>query len=115
MGFNAYDYITKFNQSWVVGMNQIAYFAPVQLMERVVIQTRILEWNKTDMLMEFLMWNNDKSRLKSMFWSRMVYYDLKTQKRVEHSTYLNELFGPYEEPLPTNMIFEERVKSIPKK
>ena len=38
------------------------------------------------------MWNSDKSILKSIFWSKFTYYDLKQQCKADHSPELNELF-----------------------
>ena len=114
-GFNMYDYQKETGKNWVIGMNQIAYFRPAHLMEKVIVQSTILEWNPSDYLMELLMWNEAKTQLKALLWCRMIHFDFKTNKRAYHDDFLNQKLGLFVNPLPKQMTFEERVKTIKKK
>ncbi len=115
LGFDMYQYQKEANKNWVIGMNQIAYFRPAFLMEKVIVQSTILEWNPTDYLMEMYMWNTDKTQMKALFWCRMIHFDFTTNKRATHNPFLNEKLGIHENPLPQSMTFEERVKTIEKR
>lgn len=109
---NIYAYGKQHGKSWVVGQNQIAYLKPAMLMETVVIQSTVLELSDTDILVEMLMWNKDKTQLKSVLWSRFVHFNLATQKRDTHSKELMEYFTPLVNPLAEKMDFEQRVAQL---
>jgi YbgC/YbaW family acyl-CoA thioester hydrolase len=111
-GFDVFEYTKKTAKSWVVGLNQIAYFSPALLMENVTIQTSLLEWNTYDILVEMQMWNANKSKCKAVLWTKFVHFDFKTQKKTEHSSYLNSLFANKVNNLPQKISFEERIKEI---
>lgn len=110
--FDVYRYAKKTGRSWLVTQNQIAYFNPAQLMEKVIILSTILEWNASDILVEMLMWNEEKTLLKSVLWTTFTHYDLIHQKRSKHNAYLNEKFSEYENPLPSPLRFEQRIVNI---
>jgi acyl-CoA thioester hydrolase len=114
-GFDIYDHAAKTGESWVVAQNQIAYFAPVCAMEKVLIQSSILEWNTSDVLVEMQMWNEVCSKMKALLWTRYVHVNLRTQKRTPHSEYVNRLFKQWENPLLRKVAFEERVLSLKEK
>lgn len=109
---NIYAYGKQHGKSWVVGQNQIAYLKPAMLMETVVIQSTVLELTDTDILVEMMMWNKDKTQLKSVLWSRFVHFNLATQKRDMHSKELMEYFMPLVNPLNEKMDFEQRVGQL---
>ena len=115
LDFDMYQYQKQTGKNWVIGMNQIAYFKPCHLMEKVVVQTTILEWNPTDYLMEMYMWNEAKTQMKALFWCRMIHFDFTTNKRATHDDYLNQKLGILVNPLSETMTFEERVKTIKKR
>ncbi len=109
---NIYAYGKQQGKSWVVGQNQIAYLKPATLMETVVIQSTVLELNDTDILVEMLMWNKDKTQLKSVLWSRFVHFNLVTQKRDTHSKELMDYFTPLVNALEEKVDFEQRVVQL---
>ena len=78
-------------------------------METVVIQSTVLELTDTDILVEMLMWNKDKTQLKSVLWSRFVHFNLVTQRRDTHSKELMDYFTPLVNPLQEQVDFEQRV------
>ena len=115
LGFDMYQYQKETQKNWVIGMNQIAYFRPGFLMEKVVIQSTIIEWNPTDYLMEMYMWDVEKTQMKALFWCRMIHFDFTTNKRATHDAFLNQKLGIHVNPLSQPMTFEERVRTIKKK
>ena len=115
LGFNVYEYAEKTGKSWVVGQNQIAYFFPARLMEKVFIQSVILEWNASDILIEMRMWNESKTKLKSILWTRFVHYDLKNLSKTEHSAELQSQFQENISATHKPITFEERVLAVRKK
>lgn len=114
-GFNTYEYAQKTGRSWVIGQNQIAYFSPAFLMEKVLIQSVILEWNYSDILIEMRMWNEQKTKLKSILWTRFVHFDLKNLSKTEHTPELRLQFQENISKTHTNITFDERVLYIRKK
>lgn len=108
-GFDIYDHAARTGESWVVAQNQIAYFSPAKPMEKVLIQSSILEWSSSDILVEMQMWNEACNKIKALLWTRYAHFDLRQQKRISHSDHLNSLFGPLENALPHKMTFDERV------
>ena len=101
-------------KSWVVASNQIAYIRPAFLMENVVIDSQLLRYSNTNLLVEMRMWNSDKTELKAIMWSTFVHFNLLKLKTEMHSKSLMDLFenavNPVEE---TN--FESRVSHFKNK
>ena len=110
--FNPYTYAQQKLLSWVVTQNQIAYLRPALLMEKVVIQSRVLKFDVRDILVEMTMWDIDKKVLKSIIWTTFTHYNFKTSKAEIHSQELIDQFKPLEDPLEKEISFEERVKEV---
>jgi len=98
--------------SWVVAQNQVAYLAPAMLMETVVIQTRLLASDEKTLLLEALMWDEQKTVLKAILWCTFVHYDLKTKRSLFHSDELMTLLKQIQNPYNGPMNFENRVRSM---
>ena len=112
MGFNIYEFATQTGLSWVVGKNQIAYLRPAMLMETVVIDSTILRLDVRDLLVELKMWNDSRTRLKSLLWTQFVHVNLNTQKPEVHSTELMERFRPLVNPMKKEISFDERIEEL---
>jgi acyl-CoA thioester hydrolase len=80
-------------------------------MEEVVIETQLLMFTDSIIKVEMKMWNADKTVLKSIFWNTFVYFDIKLQKKTEHSQDLIDLFTEIVNPIEET-IFEKRVYAI---
>jgi len=111
-GFSPYVYARDKGLSWVVGQNQIAYLKPAMLMETVVITSTILSLRERDILVEMMMWDQEKTQLKSVLWTVFVHYNFKTGKSEQHAPELIEYFSPFEQPLPGELSFEQRVQQL---
>jgi acyl-CoA thioester hydrolase len=110
--FNPYDYAKEKLLAWVVTQNQISYLRPALVMEKVVIQSRVLKFEQRDIQIEMTMWDLEKKVLKSIMWSVLTHYNFKTAKSEIHSQELIDKFKPLEDPLDREMSFEERVREV---
>lgn len=110
--FDIYVLAQEQSVGWVTAQTQISYLAPALLMEEVMIQTQLLSYTDKRLWFEAIMWNQDKSHIKAVMWTRLVHYNLKTQKSHLHSTSLMAFFDQIVNPLPVEVNFEQRVKTI---
>ena len=110
-GLNIFEEIKKTGKGWVVGSNQIAYIKPANLMEEILVETKLIHFNKNAIRVEMKMYNADKTQLKSLLWIRFIYIDVRSQKMAEHGS---ELIKLYEEVLVPQeaATFEERSEQI---
>lgn len=112
MNFNIYHFAQQQGVGWVVSKNQIVYIKPAFLMETVIIDSSLLRLGETDLLVEMKMWNEGKDKLKSVLWSNFVHINMKTYKPESHSDDLFNTFKPFENPIPSNIGFDERVNEL---
>ena len=100
-------------KSWVVGSNQIAYIKPAFLMEDVVIDSQLFEFNDSTLKVELRMWNHSKTKIKAVMWSSFVHFNLIKQVREIHNEDLMNLFKSVVNPIDSNT-FEDRISSFKK-
>ena len=78
--------------SWVVSKTQIAYVRPVQVMEEVLIRTRLIHFAETSLVVEGLMMDKEARHLKSIIWFEFVYISLVNGRPAKHDNRLMDLF-----------------------
>ncbi len=100
--------------AWVVSQHKIAYLKPALTMEKVIIESTIVEWNANNTLVEFKMWNKEKTKLKALMWTYFHYYNLVTQKSDLHPEDINTKFKLLENTEITPRVFEERLLQFKK-
>lgn len=98
--------------AWVVAQNQISYLFPAEVMETIVIQTRLINFTEKSLLVEAIVWNYDKTQIKAVMWSKLIHYQLQTKKSHLHSEAFIQFFNEICYPLPNEENFEERVKQL---
>ncbi|WP_428223999.1 acyl-CoA thioesterase [Flavobacterium sp.] len=113
--FDVYQMAKETGLSWVVAQNQIAYLFPAFLMEEVIIETQLFQVSEKALMIEAKMWDNKKEILKTVLWTKLVHYDLKTNRSAVHSEELMTFFGQIVKPLEKELSFEERLEEIRKK
>ncbi len=96
---------------WVTGSNQIIYLKPADTNETVVIQSQIIKVTGLSTLVEFRMYNESKTQLKSVMWSKFIHIDMKTMRSTQHSNEFMKLFDQICLPVEAQT-FEERIKRI---
>ena len=99
---------------WVTGSNNIVYLKPANLSEIVIIQSQIIKLTPLSTLVEFRMYNDDKTQLKSVMWSNFVHISMKTMRSIKHSDEYKSLFESILLPIKEST-FEERVKALLRK
>jgi len=93
-------------KSWVTSSNQIAYLRPALLMETVVIESQLINYDQSNLQAEMRMYNEDKTQLKAILWGVFVHYNFVTKKREIHSDKMMTLFSDVVN------IFDERLKTL---
>lgn len=112
-----FDYLNIANThgvGWVTGSNQIIYLKSANLAEIVNIESQIITVSKLSTMVEFRMYNEDKSVLKSMMWSKFIHIDMKSMKLTKHSEEHMNLFNSIHLPV-AEKDFDTRVKLILKR
>jgi len=66
----------------VVTQNQIAYLKPAVLNEKVIVESMLIHIEKHSVIVELKMWNEKKTHLKSVMWSKFVSIDVRTGKKI---------------------------------
>lgn len=110
--FDIYQLLQKQGIGWVAAQTQISYLHPAYLMEEITIQTRLIGCGEKSLLLEALVWNDDKTVLKAVMWGKLVHFSLITKKSQEHSPQLMEFFQSIVHPLEQQPDFESRVEAL---
>lgn len=109
-----YTMALKEGVSWVVASNQISYLRPALMMENVIIESQVISYTTKSLQVELRMYNEDKSELKSVMWSKFVHFNMKTQRTHEHAERFMKLFEEAHMPVDET-IFESRIKAMIKR
>lgn len=96
---------------WVVGSNQISYLKPAYTMEMICIESQLINYSSQSIQVELRMYNESKTELKSVMWSKFVHIKMKTQGSTQHATNYMQLFESVHLPV-SEVIFEDRMKAI---
>lgn len=112
--FDIYKLAMEKGLGWVSAQTQISYLVPAYLMEEIIIQTQLIAYSNKSLHLEALVWNFDKTIIKAVMWTKLVHFNLKTQKSHEHNEELNNFFKSIVNPLKSKMSFEERISVIKK-
>lgn len=110
--FDLYRLAKEQGISWVVAQNQIAYLLPAMLMETVTIESKLLSFDDKSLVVEALMWDEHKTALKAILWTKLVHYDLKINRSTIHSDDLKSFFSEIVNPLSEAVSFDERVEQL---
>jgi len=77
-----YEITKSMGMGWVVTQNQIAYLKPAVLNEKVIIESMLIHFEKHSVIVELKMWNEKKTHLKSVLWSKFVSIDVRNGKKI---------------------------------
>ena len=81
---NLMELARQHQANWLVTNHHIAYLRPANLGAVIYIQTRIIHFDNTTIVIEGMMLNKDKTKLKSLLWTTMRYVSLETGKPTDH-------------------------------
>ncbi|OEK08234.1 thioesterase [Flavivirga aquatica] len=108
-----YKIAKKIGKSWVSSTNQIAYLKPAFLTENVIIESELINFTNSELLVEMRMYDEDKSHLKSIIWCGFVHFNLLKQKRENHTEDYMQLFQSVKTSIfLDSQTFEQRLSLI---
>lgn len=110
-GLDIYKVAEETGLGWVVAQNQIAYFEPARLMERVAISSKIVHYAPSVITVEFLMSRINADKIKALMWTAFVHYDLRSRGPARHDAEYMQLFEQAHHPV-NETSFESRVQSL---
>ena len=87
-----FDYVQyyKNNLGWVINTHEITYLKPAFFDEVVSIQSCLLNVDNESLYLEVLMMNENRTQLKAILRSKLIFINLKTGKKEQHtSEFLN--------------------------
>jgi len=111
-GFNTAQLLQERGIGWVAAQTQISYFSPTSWMEVVTIESRLIRFSESSLLVEAFMWDEHKTKIKAVMWAKLVHFDVKTQRSNKHAADLMKLFAGIINPLDNASTFEERVQML---
>ncbi|WP_192821547.1 thioesterase family protein [Rufibacter sp. LB8] len=111
-GLDIHAFFRKTGRAWVVGQNQIVYLQPARVRELVTIRTSIRQVSDTSMLVEHIMLDEHRQKLKAILWTKFVYIDVRKSERAQHEPELMQLFDEVVVKEETPALFEDRVKQL---
>jgi len=98
-------------RSWIVGQNEIVYLKPSLIMEKVVISTSLIDFTDRYVQAEMVMYDEKKSHIKAVLWTRFFHFDFGLGKAVSHTEELMRIFEKLLIKLPVDRV-EERAKIL---
>ena len=100
-------------RSWLVGQSEIAYLKPSVVMEKVIIQTRLIDFSDRFVQAEMVMYDKRKSHVKAVLWTKFFHFDFKLGKAAKHTKEMMTLFESLKQGLPVDRV-EQRAKMLSK-
>ena len=88
---NLMQLLKEHRTAWVVTNHQIAYIRPADHGKTVHIQTRIVHFDNSTVVIESIMLNEARTKLKSVCWTTYRYISTETGKPTDHSDDLMDL------------------------
>jgi len=113
---NLMELAREHQANWLVTNHQIAYLRPANLGAVIYIQTKIIHFDNTTIVIEGTMLNKDKTKLKALLWTTMRYVSLETGKPTDHPDDIINMLEllDVEEVMYDPEGFQERIKKINK-
>ena len=110
-GLDIFAMAREHNVSWLVSSHQIHFLRPAVLMEKVLIETQLIGFTAKSLHVEMSMWDEGRTKLKSILWTQFIHINLKTQRPVDHSPSLMQLFEGILQSLPA-VSMTDRIATI---
>jgi acyl-CoA thioester hydrolase len=92
--FHIFEVFEQTGHAWVVTKNQIAYLAPAVMLEEVIIQTQLIQMTESVLVVEGIMLDKARQRLKSIVWIEFAFVSLLNGKTAKHPDEFMTQFQP---------------------
>ncbi|MFM7022636.1 MAG: acyl-CoA thioesterase [Flavobacteriales bacterium] len=96
--------------AWFVGKHEIVYRKPAGLREEIIISSEVINVSDKSLIVEFIMYDKDKTHIKAVLRSTFVHLDLQTMKAKAHDEELSQLLSNVLVPRPLNDIFQRALE-----
>ena len=110
-GLDIFSILREHNVSWLISSHQIQFLRPAALMEKVLIESQLIGFTAKSLHVEMCMWDEERTKLKSILWTQFIHINLKTQRPVDHSASLMQLFEGILQTVPATSM-TERIATI---
>jgi acyl-CoA thioester hydrolase len=106
-----FAYTAQTGRVWMLIKNQISYYREAKLMEPIWIQSRLISITDKMSKIEMLMFNNDKTQIKSHMWVDFIHYDVRNKTVVNHTDEIQSRFKVLLDPVAQSD-FESRTNHL---
>lgn len=110
-GLNLMDYAEQRKMAWVIIKHEISFLKEAKRGEHVIIKTGIIQTTPKSIIVEYQMWNEDKTQLKAVLWTRFLHVDLMSMRSNPHPVDIQELLESINISIP-NTSLDERIKNL---
>ncbi len=111
-GLDLYNFGRENGHVWMATKNQIAYLRQVSVHEVVTIQTHLIDFDQSNATVEMLMWDEQKTKPKSLLWASFAYVNIAQGKRASHQEEILEFFGKVKWDGIVGQSFDQRLGAV---
>ena len=113
---NLMQLLKQHRTAWVVTNHQIAYIRPANHGKTVHIQTRIIHFDNSTIVVESVMLNESRTKLKSVLWTTYRYISTETCKATHHSDDIMDLLEQLDDDTDSYDPdgFQDRIRKLSK-
>lgn len=111
--FDIYRYTRKTGNAWIAIRNQISYFREAAVMEEVLMESRLINFEGSKSRVEMLMFDKDATHVKSHLWADFLFINASTKSVIPHTEDVIKFFTPFLEPVEEKS-FDERTAYLRK-
>lgn len=113
-GWDFHEVLQRTNEGWVVQGHEIRYNEPARAHETIYIRTRTIAYDANRCLVECLMLNEPRTRLKAVQWTRLSYLDASKGALKDHPDAILRFLEnmKVQEDVPEPLQFESRVDAL---
>ena len=107
-----YRFAMENGLAWMVVRNQIAYLRQVMVNEIVTIQTHVIEFDRQNLTVEMIMWDENKIKPKALLWGTFAFVGLLEGRRADHPDEMMEFFTKVRWDGAKGQSFDQRVQTL---
>jgi acyl-CoA thioester hydrolase len=111
-GFDTLDIFQKYGTSWVIYNHNISFIRAAAIGEKIQIHSRLIDFDKHTIIIEFFMTDDTGTILKNLLWSTMKYIDAKQGRMTEHQPEITQHLQAIVLPIDTQQGIQQRIKNL---
>tara|TARA_Y100001933_G_C18638727_1_gene413610 strand:- start:54 stop:515 length:462 start_codon:yes stop_codon:yes gene_type:complete len=101
------------DQNWVVRQSMVSHLLPARMNDQVCIQTRLIGYSRSSLLVEGIMLDQSKEKVLAVSWVDLRYISLSGGRPVKHEDDLMEIFESVHVPADFHFGLEKnRIRDI---